>query len=416
MKALYSNETFSKKVPADSLVALAAKRFPRGGILKFCTLSGQALLLMLFLNACAAVPSFGPSARDVVAGAEDAVSPDSYVMVPLDATALTRINRFQPLSFPREFMATFDEVDAMMIGVGDRLNVNIWEPSQDGVFATAEKKQTSLQTVVDVDGKVYIPYVGRIPAAGLQVEELRQAIEEGLAGKAVEPQVQVLVEQNIANSIVVVGDVAQPGQFPIPIRGLRLLEAIALAGGPREATYETVATVTRGESSNTARLEEVVNVPANNILLAPGDNVLLIHKPRTYSAFGAVQNSGLASFKTETVSLSEALAQVGGLRDLRVNPGGVFLFRFEDQDLAQKLVETGEGSGVVDSFTANTTPVVYQLNFRNPQAFFLAQSFNMQDKDVIYVANHPTAEFGKFLTLIVSPLLGVARTTSALPE
>ena len=117
------------------------------------------------------------------------------------------------------------------------------------------------------------------------------------------------------------------------------------------------------------------------------------------------------SFKTETVSLSDALAQVGGLRDLRANPGGVFLFRFENRDLAQWLVEAGDGRGVVDFSTANTIPVVYRLDFESPLAFFLAQSFYMKDKDVIYVANHSTAEFGKFLSLIVSPLLGVARTT-----
>ena len=380
-------------------------------MLKFYTLSGHALLLMLVLSACSVVPSYGPSAVDIALGEKDAVPPNSYVMVPLSAAALDRIKHFQPLSFPGEFMSAFDDVRPMMIGVGDRLIVNIWEPSQDGVFATAEKKQTSLQTVVDVDGKVYIPYVGRITAAGLKVEDLRQAIEAGLEGKAVEPQVQVLLEQNIANSVVVVGDAAHPGLFPIPIRGLRLLEAIALAGGTRQAIYETVVTITRGGRSSTVRIEEVVHVPANNILLAPGDNILLIHKPRTYAAFGAVQSSGLMSFKTETVSLSDALAQVGGLRDLRANPGGVFLFRFENKDIAQGLVEAGEGRGVVDFSTTNTTPVVYRLDFKSPQAFFLAQSFYMKDKDVIYVANHPTAEFGKFLSLIVSPLLGVARIT-----
>lgn len=385
-------------------------------MLKTWARSGYVFLLMLVLGACSTVPSYGPNAKDIVLGAEGDVPANSYVMVPLGASALDKINLFQPVSFPSEYMTAFDDVRALTIGVGDRLIVNIWEPSQDGVFATAEKKQTSLRTVVDVDGKVYIPYVGRITASGLKVEDLRQAIEAGLEGKAVEPQVQVLLEQNIANSVVVVGDVALPGQFPIPIRGLRLLVAIALAGGPRQATYETVATITRGERSSTVRLEEVVTVPANNILLAPGDNILLIHKPRTYAAFGAVQSSGLVSFKTETVSLSEALAQVGGLRDLRANPGGVFLFRFENKDLAQLLVEAGEGRGAVDFSTNKPTPVVYRLDFKNPQAFFLAQSFHMQDKDVIYVANHSTAEFGKFLSLIVSPLLGVARTTSGLTE
>jgi polysaccharide export outer membrane protein len=61
-------------------------------------------------------------------------------------------------------------------------------------------------------------------------------------------------------------------------------------------------------------------------------------------------------------------------------------------------------------------PVIYRLDFNKPESFFLSQSFQMRDKDVIYVANHPAAELSKFLTLIVSPLLGAARTAEVLGE
>ena len=363
---------------------------------------------------CSTLPGNGPTAMDIALHqADDKASPNAYVMVRLDTVALDKINFFQPVSFPREFRALGGRWHPR-IGVGDRLVVNIWEPSQDGVFATAEHKQTSLKAVVDEDGKVYIPYAGRIRAAGRKVEELRSAIEEGLRGKAVEPQVQVLLEDNQANSVVVVGDVASPGQLPVPIRGLKLMEAIALAGGTREATYETVATITRGNHSGTVRLDEVVSLPSNNIWLAPGDNVLVLHKPRTYSAFGAVKTSGLIPFKSESVSLAEALAQVGGLIDTRADAGGVFLLRLEDRLLAQWLVETGQGVGNPDAYAPGVTPVIYRLDFKNPQAFFTAQGFRMRDKDVLYVANHPTAELGKFLSTIVSPLLGTARSASTI--
>src|SRR5690606_21193794 len=198
------------------------------------------------------------------------------------------------------------------------------------------------------------------------------------------------------------------------IRGLKLMEAIALAGGTREATYETVATITRGNHSGTVRLDEVVSLPSNNIWLAPGDNVLVLHKPRTYSAFGAVKTSGLIPFKSESVSLAEALAQVGGLIDTRADAGGVFLLRLEDRLLAQWLVETGQGVGNPDAYAPGGTPVIYRLDFKNPQAFFTAQGFRMRDKDVLYVATHPTAELGKFLSTIVSPLLGTARSASTI--
>lgn len=264
------------------------------------------LTVPLILSACTTLPSQGPSAMDIALHqAETAPSPDRYVMVRLDTNATTKINSYLPLTFPSGFKSALGVTRAVTIGVGDALVVNIWEASADGVFATAEKKQTSLHAVVDENGRIFIPYAGQVKAAGRTVEALRAAIEEALRGKAVEPQVQVLVADNKANSVVVVGDVAKPGQYPISVRGVRLLEAIAQAGGASKAIFETVATVTRGGHNGTVRLDEIVSYPKNNIWLASGDTVLIAHQPRTYSAFGAVKTSGLVPFKTENVSLAE---------------------------------------------------------------------------------------------------------------
>ena len=357
------------------------------------------------------MPGFGPAALDLGLHNETAgKAPSGYVIVGLDSTVLSTINSFAPRIFPKEFNGILGGTRSLTVGVGDRLVVNVWEPSEDGVFATSESRQVTLHVVVEEDGGIHIPYAGRIKASGRSVEAVRKAIEDGLQGKAVEPQVQVVLEQNNANAVVVVGDVKTPGQLPVPVRGLRLMTAIAQAGGTREATYETIATVTRGQRSGTIRLDEIVTLPANNIWLASGDNVLVVHQPRTYSAFGAVSSSGLMPFKTEQLSMAEALAQVGGLNDLRADSGGVYLFRYENKELAGWLANSGPSKDAPDYPSSDVMPVIYQLNFNDPRAFFLAQGFKMRDKDMLYVANHPTAEFGKFLSMIVAPVLGTAQT------
>lgn len=374
--------------------------------------------LPVFVAGCAALPGYGPPAIDVALLDDDGArpAPDSYMMVRLNTDTVEKINSFQPEPLETQFGDSLGHARGQTVGVGDNLLVNIWEPSQDGVFATQENKQTGLQTVVDEEGMIFIPYAGRITAAGRKVETLRRAIEQSLQGKAIEPQVQVLVVDNQANAAVVVGDVNAPGQYPIPVQGMRLMEAVAKAGGNRAPTYETVATITRDGRSATVRLDEVVSVPANNIWIAPGDTVMVLHKPRTYPAFGAVKSAGLMSFKTEKVSLSEALAQVGGLSNFTADAGGVFLFRFENTDLSEWLVETGQSPAVPEQPARDMTPVVYRLDFSKPQAFFIAQRFLMRDQDVLYVANHPTAELGKFLATIVSPLISLARTGTSFSE
>lgn len=365
----------------------------------------------LVLAACGGLPGQGPAAITIssedIEG--DAVR-NSYALVTVDRESISTLHAYRPKPFSAHFRKVSAGGRATRLGIGDRLMVTIWEAAPDGLFSTTDGKQVTVPAVVDEAGYIFIPYAGRVRAADRSVENLRAAIEERLKGKAIEPQVLVMVEGNESSGVVVVGDVTKPGQYTMSVRGMRLLEAIARAGGSREATYETVVTLKRGGASGEARLVDLIEYPENNIWLTPGDNVLVTHKPRTFSAFGAVKETKLVPFKTESVSLAEGLAQVGGLKDFFADAAGIFLFRFEDRELVRKL--KGE---VADKFHTARVPVVYKLNLRQAEAFFLARSFGMRDKDIIYVANHPTAEFGKFLQ-IIGPLLSNVNTANALVD
>jgi Periplasmic protein involved in polysaccharide export len=368
----------------------------------------------LALAGCSAVPGQGPltlDVDDVLAGSELS---KGYVVLKLNSAIVGLMHSFKRPVLPEDFRKNLGPGKSSTIGVGDSLTVNIWEASPDGLFSTAERKHTSLQTVVDENGMIFIPYAGRVQAAGRSVEALRTSVEASLKGKAVDPQVQISVAENKSSTLTIVGDVNGPGQFPIPIKGLRLLDAVALAGGTREALFESIARITRGGRTATVRMEDVVTNPQNNIWLASGDSITVAHQPRTFSAFGAVKSSRLVPFQAEKLMLSEALAQVGGLSDRSADAGGVFLFRFEDRELARVLMPDRRDRLPVT--TSGQVPVVYRLDFNQPDAFFLSQSFRMRDKDVIYVANHPTAELGKFLSMIVSPILGTARVVSDLGD
>jgi polysaccharide export outer membrane protein len=369
------------------------------------------VILSAFLAGCAGLPSQGPSAISITSEdiEGDSVRSD-YVLLPLDKSAISAISSYRPSLFSQKFSSVPGRGHSTRLGIGDRLVVNIWEAAADGLFSTSDGKQVSIPAVVDEAGYIFMPYAGRVRANGLSVEGLRVAIQERLKGKAIEPQVLVTVEGNESSGVVVVGDVMKPGQYTMSVRGMRLLEAVAKAGGSREATYETVVTVKRGGASGEARMVDLIEYPKNNIWLAPGDNVLVTHKPRTFSAFGAVHSTQLVPFKTESVTLAEGLAQVGGLKDFFADASGIYLFRFEDRDLVRKL-----RGDVVDRIHGARIPVVYKLNFRQPEAFFLARSFEMRDKDIVYVANHPTAEFGKFLQ-IIGPLLSNVNTVNAITD
>ncbi|MBO0346084.1 polysaccharide export protein [Roseibium sp. CAU 1637] len=362
-------------------------------------------LLSMLLAGCGALPADGPgaihiSAQDVETDAEQT----GYSLINLDTQTVDMLQGYRPSSFANRFLGVGDGASPSSLGVGDTLVIGIWEATREGLFSSENDGVNQIPAVVDETGYIFVPYAGRVRAAGLTVEGLRQSIQQKLIGKAVEPQVVVTLGDKLSTTAVVVGDAMKPGVYPLPSRKMQLLDLIASAGGSREATFETVVTLKRGRHSGTTRLEHLIEFPENNVTVSPGDTVLLSHHPRTFSVFGAVKSNTLVPFKTKKVTLAEGLATVGGLNDYKADAAGIFLFRYEDAQLAQAL--DPQLSRSIPSETQ--VPVVYRLSLRDPRGFFLAREFELRDKDIMYVSNHPTAEFGKFLAIIAPLISNVA--------
>jgi polysaccharide export outer membrane protein len=142
-------------------------------------------------------------------------------------------------------------------------------------------------------------------------------------------------------------------------------------------------------------METLVSDPAENIYAWPGDVLTLVRIPQTFSVFGATGQNVQLSFNAERMTLAEALAKAGGLQDLRADPTGVFLFRFEPPDVVGALnaapLATGPGG---------SSPIVYRLDLSDASGYFFAQRFPVDDKDIIYVANARLNELQKFFTLL----------------
>ena len=369
-------------------------------------LSSVALIsCALWLAGCSTLPGSGPSRKDISKDENEDPGKREYSVVKMDVGVVQKLGGRRAVKLNKQFSTTINGKPESVLGIGDQLAINIWETSGDGLFSTFEKKQTRIDAMVDEDGLIFIPYVGQVAVAGKSIEDVRSAIEAGLQGKAVEPQVQVALKTNVSNNLVVVGDVNSPGRYPLPVGGVRLLDVIARAGGSRSPIYESEAMIVRGEIYDTIRLDEILGLQGNNVWMQPSDTVQIMHKPRTFTAFGAVDTKDRHPFKTETLSLAEALAQAGGLNDRLADAAGVFLFRFEAPDLLKEA-----GVTLADTRFDGKVATVYRFDFEEPEAFFLARSFAIQDEDVIYVATAFAAEYFKFIVTYVNPVLNVART------
>jgi polysaccharide biosynthesis/export protein len=345
------------------------------------------------------MPASGPQSFDVrteQAGGVQASLP--YALVKLTPEIVHILGRYAPRLSTA--FATRTPPTAFRFGIGDTVRVTIFESAAGGLFIPAEAgvRPGNFVTIpdqaVDDRGNIAVPYAGTIVAKGRTPAEIQTAIVDALKDRAIEPQVVVsLVDQN-TSLISVLGDVRAAGRFRASPSGERILDAIARAGGPLNQGYDMWVALERKGHRASVPFGALLDEPSNNIFALPNDVVYLYNQPQTFVAFGAAGLQGQFRFDAWRISLAEAVGKQGGLNDALADPGSVFLYRGEARNVAQQLcVDCSRFDGPI-------IPIIYVVNFRDPSGYFLAQTFEMRNKDVIYTSNAASVETTKFLNFL----------------
>ncbi|TCI08957.1 polysaccharide export protein [Dyella soli] len=372
-----------------------------------------ALGAFVGLTGCSTLPANGPSRSDVEAASQKA-PPSKIHVVQVDESvarqlASKRLGQQLASALPASHASN------ELLGAGDAVEVSIWEAPPallfgDYVLASASNgtsatRPTTLpEQVVSSDGAIGVPFAGRVRVAGLTVAQAADAIAQKLAGKANHPQVIVRQARNASSYVTVVGEVTNSMRVPLTPHGERLLDALAVAGGVRQPVQKMTIQVARGGIVRSLPLEAIIKDPSQDIVLQPDDVVTAAYQPLSFVAMGATGRNAEINFEATGVSLAEALGRMGGLADSRSDPRGVFIFRFEDASALPP--STSQQNVTADG----RVPVIYQIDLRNPQSLFIAQNFQVENKDIVYVANAPLAELQKFMSIVgafTSPIVNV---------
>lgn len=362
--------------------------------------------LAVVLASCSALPRSGPDDGRIAAEATStyttpgrAVGID-YALVDITKPIAAYFPVLQPESLLGGFGTSGGAAPSLPLGVGDIIEIAIFESGAGGLFIPADAGSrpgnfvTLPQQRIDTNGTISVPYAGEIRAAGRTVSDVQRQIEGALQNRAIEPQVVITIVQSRSSEVAVLGDVNQPAKFEINPSGERILDVIARAGGLATPGIETYVTLERRGKQATVLFDYLVETPRENIFVAPGDTIYVNRERRTYLAFGAAGLNGRFDFEEADLSLGEALGKAGGLLDGRADPAQVFLYRTVDR----RSLET---AGVdVTKFTSSEVPVIFRANLRDPAAFFAVQQFGMKDKDIIYVSNSDSVELVKFLEIV----------------
>lgn len=368
------------------------------------------LVSAALLAGCTNLPVDGPSHRDISFAATASVTNPhrhvvyDYILVDVSDKVIECLLDIGPGAFFKSFGTGRGPAPTINVGVGDVLQVTIFESASGGLFIPPEAGVRPGNFVslppqtVNRNGTISVPYAGDIRASGRTPQQIKDEVEKALSSRAVEPQVIVTLVTQTAMSASII---SPSGSSRLQIRpNERILDVVARSGGAAIPGYEMFITLQRRGHRATVYFPTLINDPRENIYVWPDDMIYVYREPQRFVATGALGAGGVTSgvtgsfsFDQEQLSLNEALAKAGGLVDTRANPQ-VFLYRMEPRETVERMgVDTSKFPP-----TINYIPTVYRTNFRDPSAFFAAQRFPMRNKDAIYVANADSIELEKFIS------------------
>jgi polysaccharide export outer membrane protein len=356
-----------------------------------------ALGMGLGVAACTALPGDGPWM-----GGAQTTSTEALPFDVIDLTPTTVVGYRQPPTpdKPVTTTSTLSPAQRLTVAPGDSLRVRIYERYGGNIFPTIQGQSADLgiQRVAE-DGSIKIPVVGVVRVAGLDLNQIEARIIQELGNKVQEPEVIVEFDSPRTHTVMVSGDVKNPGRVSMLEDVRSVIDAINKAGGPLIATpgsSNQLQVVVRrsGQVILTTQFSDLL--AGNDIAVQKGDEIVVRPNSRVFTVLGAVQRSGNVEMTKHNLTLLEALGQVGGLSDARANKTGVYVFRMGDLEINP----TARGR-------------VFRLDLFQPVSIFVAQQFGLQARDVIYVTNAPLYEYDKILTSIYRTfsIIGIARGT-----
>jgi len=362
--------------------------------------SAIAMAAAVSVAGCASLPSSGPTGHEIRQAAIPKPGHYPFTLIEVETPETLPPGPAVPVSK----LAVLPPQPTDLLGPGDVLNIAVYEAGVSlfgsAVRAVAAGGSTAIDTSstaetlppvrVDDYGYIRVPFVGRLRAAGRTVAELQAMIQDGLRGMSQDPQVMITVEQSITNSIILAGEVTKPGRLVLATNRESLVDAIALAGGYRGNAKDAVARVQRDGQTFEIRLSDLLEMPDQDLVVAPGDRVTLVHRPQTFSILGAPNKAEEVNFPRAHLSLAEAVALAGGANPNAGDAGAIFVFRY---------VALPNGA---------EQPTVYHLNMMRPGAYLLSQRFLMRDRDVLYVGNARANQLTKFVQLLSQLFVPVA--------
>jgi polysaccharide export outer membrane protein len=279
------------------------------------------------------------------------------------------------------------------IGPHDRLQITVWDhpelndPGGEKILPELAGK------VVQDDGTIFYPYVGTLQVAGKTVGEVRDLLVQKLSTYFKKVKLDVRVLSFLSHKVYVVGEVKYPGIQSMTEAPLTVAEAISRAGGVTPEADLGNVTLSRGDKlypiDLLALYEQGNN--AQNQYLKDGD-VLNIPDRKRSRVFvtGEVGKQTTLQIHKGKLTLAEALEEANGVNFDTAKPEDIYVIR-----------------------GAQAKPEIFRLNAESPDALILADRFQLQPHDVVYVSTAGITRWSRSVNQLIPSTFGQLMTRGA---
>jgi len=291
-----------------------------------------------------------------------------------------------------------DKATPYRIGPQDVLLVTVWDHPEITLPLGQFRQDNASGIVVDEGGQIYFPHVGAFKVAGMTTSQVRDTLTSRLSKILQNPQIDVKVIAFRSQKIYVGGEVKNPAVHNVTDVPFTLAEAVNRAGGFLPTADDSRLLLTRGDQ--VWRLNFQALLTSGNrigqILLRDGDS---LHVPNNLEnpvyVLGELTRPGTQPLIHGNLSLARALSEAGGIQGTSADARSIYVIR-----------QAG-ATNAVD---------VYHLDARNPTAMVLADRFQLNARDIVYVDAGTLVRFSRVMGLLLPTVSAVTSSAATAGE
>ncbi|MGO2374033.1 MAG: polysaccharide export protein [Pseudoalteromonas prydzensis] len=311
----------------------------------------------------------------------------------IDSTLINQQKQLNTRTSKPSNLAGIDTSDYQYkLGVGDVLTIGVWDHPELTIPAAVQRTAEFDGFRVQADGTITYAYAPNIQAEGKTVQEVHAELVKRLSRVIEDPQIDIKIVGFRSQKAYVTGEVSKPGVYPVTEVPLTLIDALNQAGGLTELADWKTVTFTRGDKTEVIKLDDFYAYGdiSQNRLLKHGD-IVHVNRNDAQKVFvlGDVKRAGTVTVDRYGLNLARAISDAGGLNESTADANGVFVLRKRDY----------EQDGVIAD--------VYQLHAKNVAALVLAEQFELQPHDIVYVTSAPLARWNRVISLLLPSIATV---------